>query len=64
MEKNKSNGLVRLGAACIAVAVFVAWVLLSGCATGMPGSGDTKLREYMYEGIKLTVEAGAQNVTQ
>jgi hypothetical protein len=51
---------------CAAFGIFalLLWGLFGGCATGLPGSGDTKLREYMYEGIKFTVEAGAQNVTQ
>jgi hypothetical protein len=48
--------------AAITIASII--IILTGCATGLPGSGDTKLREYMYEGIKFTVEAGAQNVTQ
>ncbi len=48
------------------MSTVIVWLaaLLTSCATGMPGSGDTKLREYMYEGIKFTVEAGAQHVTQ
>lgn len=38
-------------------------VIMAGCATGLPGSGDTKLRDYQVP-IQFTVEAGATHVTQ
>ena len=63
MERNKFNGWVSFGSGALGIIVFIAWVLLASCATGV-GGGPVKLREYMYEGIKFTVEAGAQNITQ
>lgn len=48
--------LVIFGAALLLI------FLMQGCATGFPGSGDTKLREYRVP-IRFVAEAGSY-VTQ
>ena len=49
------------------IGVIIIWcaltaLMLQGCATGLPGSGDTKLRDYQVP-INFTAEAGSY-VTQ